>query len=203
MRRRTMIVANWMTKNPKTIDANATLLEARQAMDEGRFRCLPVVSKGSLVGVLSERDLRAHEAYLAQTRVNAAMTPDPITIPARAHLEEAARILLERKIGSLPVMEGTELVGIITVTDLLKAFLEFTGQAETGTTQIGLVLTESSQNLASVERIVTESGGRLLSFGTLNSPPDQDRVYYIRVLGDDSTSIASRLKAEGYRIVDG
>lgn len=197
-----MIVANWMTKDPKTIDSDAMLREARGTMEAGGFRCLPVLSKGNLVGVLSERDVRPHEAYLAETKVNAAMTSDPVTVSPSDPLEKVARILIERKIGSLPVMEGARLIGIITVTDVLKAFLEFIGETEAGTTRIGVILSDSSETVASAEKLIKESGGDLLSLGTLSSPPGPEKVYYFKIRGGDSTSIVSRLKTEGYRIVD-
>jgi acetoin utilization protein AcuB len=197
-----MIVANWMTKDPKTIDADAMLLHARGIMEAGRFRCLPVLSKGNLVGVLSERDVRPHEAYLKETKVNAAMTAEPATVSPGDPLEKVARILIERKIGSLPVMEGAQLVGIITVTDVLKAFLEFIGGTEAGTMRIGVVLSDSSATVASAEKLIKEGGGNLLSLGTLSSPPGAEKVYYFKIRGGDSTSIVSRLKTEGYRIVD-
>jgi acetoin utilization protein AcuB len=163
---------------------------------------LPVLSKGNLVGVLSERDVRPHEAYLKETKVNAAMTLDPVTVSPSDPLEKVARILIERKIGSLPVMEGAELIGIITVTDVLKAFLEFIGETEAGTTRIGVVLSNSSETVASAEKLIKEGGGSLLSLGTLSSPSGPGKVYYFKIRGGDSASIVSRLKMKGYRIVD-
>ena len=196
-----MIVADWMTKDPKTIDIDATLDAACKIMEAGRFRCLPVLSDGNLVGVLSDRDTKPHEAYLSRTKVNAAMTHDPTTIASGAPVEEAARILLQRKFGGLPVLDGTRLAGIITTSDILRAFLTLTGEDESGALRIGLTFTDPAQSISSLDGIIREKGGQLLSLGTFHSPADQERVYYLRILCKEPDPIVQRLREERYKIV--
>jgi acetoin utilization protein AcuB len=73
--------------------------------------------------MISERDLRQHLGYLAQTRVRAAMASSPVSIPESETVEFAAKLMLQHKVGGLPVVNDGRVVGIVTTTDLLKALL--------------------------------------------------------------------------------
>lgn len=122
--KKSMSVADRMTPRPTTVTPQDSLAAAKALMDAEQFRELPVVEHGKLVAIVTDRDLKAHTGYFESTKVSAAMKPDPIAIAPDARLTEAARLLIEHKIGALPVVRDGELVGIVTVTDLLKAFLE-------------------------------------------------------------------------------
>ena len=118
-----MQIVNLMTANPIVINADDTLANAKAVMDDGRFRRLPVVEDGKLVGIVTERDVREHAGYFRSTRVNAAMRAPVITLTPYATVEDAARLMLKHKIGGLPIVDEGKLVGIVTTSDLLKAFL--------------------------------------------------------------------------------
>jgi acetoin utilization protein AcuB len=118
-----MQLVNLMTSDPVTISPDETLSKVKRIMDAGHFRRVPVVDDGRLVGILTERDLHKHSGFLESTRVNAAMRTALVTVTPENTVEDAARLMLTHKIGGLPVVEGTKLVGIITTTDLLRAFL--------------------------------------------------------------------------------
>ena len=118
-----MQIVNLMTSDPVTIGPDATLSNAKTIMDAGRFRRVPVVEDGRLVGILTERDLREYTGYLESTRVNAAMRTALVTVTPYNTVEDAARLMLKHKIGGLPIVADGKLVGIITTSDLLKAFL--------------------------------------------------------------------------------
>jgi acetoin utilization protein AcuB len=119
-----MRVADRMTANPVTVTANDTLGKAKALMDAGGFRRLPVVEGDKLVGIITERDLRSHAGYLEATRVNGAMTPAPMTVPSHSSVQDAARLMLEHKVGGMPVVDNGRLVGIVTTSDLLRALLD-------------------------------------------------------------------------------
>jgi len=125
-----MQIANWMTHDPVCITRQDTLARAKELMDAGQFRRLPVINNDKLVGIVTERDLRQHWDYLDSTKVDAAMTPDPVTITPRVTAEDVARLLLQHKIGGLPVVENGKLVGIVSTSDLLRAFLNVVQAAE-------------------------------------------------------------------------
>jgi acetoin utilization protein AcuB len=112
-----------MTRHPETIRPEDTLSKAKEMMDAGGFRRLPVVHEGQVVGVLTERDLREHGGYLKSTKVDAAMRAPVVSVDSKAAVEEAARLMLAKKIGGLPVIDEGKLVGIVTSSDLLRAFL--------------------------------------------------------------------------------
>jgi acetoin utilization protein AcuB len=118
-----MQILNLMTATPVTIGSHDTLAQAKAIMDEGHFRRLPVVDNGQLVGIVTERDIREHTGYFESTRITAAMRTALITVGPRATVEDAARLMLRHKIGGLPIVDEGKLVGIVTTSDLLKAFL--------------------------------------------------------------------------------
>ena len=119
-----MRVADRMTPDPSSVRTYHTLAAAKALMRAEGLRHVTVVEDGKLVGILSDRDLRNHLGYLDCTKVNAAMTPDPITVGPDVSIEQAARLLLSNKVGSLPVVENGKVIGIITTTDLLRALLD-------------------------------------------------------------------------------
>lgn len=118
-----MQIANLMTPDPVTIGPREALAAAKLLMDEGSFRRLPVVDGEKLIGILTERDLREHLGYLQSTLVDAVMRTTLVTVNPCDTVDDAARLILKHKIGGLPVVGEGRLVGIVTATDLLRAFL--------------------------------------------------------------------------------
>lgn len=119
-----MIVRKIMTVRPETAHPEDSIESARLKMERGGFRSLPVVdNEGRLVGIITSRDLLRYAHALPNTKVDHAMTRDPITITPDASAEECATTLLAHKFGGLPVIEGDRLIGIVTSTDLLRAFV--------------------------------------------------------------------------------
>lgn len=118
------LVAHWMTPNPITAQPGEKLSAVYTKMRTGNFRSMPVLSEGKLSGIITDRDLRRHEGYLEHTDVRLAMTEDVSTVSPGTPIHAAAQSLLERKVGALPVMDDGRLVGIISTTDVLRAFLE-------------------------------------------------------------------------------
>lgn len=126
-----------MTQNPATLERNETLDLSETIMNLGRIRHMPVVEDGKVVGVLSQRDLfrsaliaalgfgRKTTSTLIKTiRVKEVMSQNVITIAPDVSVKEAARVMIEKKIGCLPVVESDELVGLITETDILRYVTE-------------------------------------------------------------------------------
>jgi acetoin utilization protein AcuB len=121
-----------------TISETDTLSTVEDIMTLGHVRHMPVVRGGKLVGVVSERDLlraslsnltafgsEERRAFLQVVEIARVMSTPAITIALESTVEEAALVMAERKIGCLPVVEESELIGIITETDVLRYFAGF------------------------------------------------------------------------------
>ncbi|HUK42499.1 MAG TPA: CBS domain-containing protein [Candidatus Acidoferrales bacterium] len=119
-----MTVGDRMTKNPVTVSPKDTLVAAQEKMRAGEFRQIPVVDQGRLIGILTDRDVRKYGRHNIVASVQSAMTEGAITATPATPLEEAAQTLLRHKIGAVPVVEQGDLVGIISTTDILQAFVD-------------------------------------------------------------------------------
>ena len=138
MNAKTMLVRDLMTRDVVTLDRNEALTIADDVMRLGRIRHLPVVDgDGALVGIVSQRDLfhsgllralgygqHAKQQALALLELKEAMKTDVVTVTPDAPLKEAAKIMLEKKIGCLVVTEGTAIVGILTESDFVRFAIE-------------------------------------------------------------------------------
>jgi universal stress protein A len=118
------LVARWMSSSPVTATPDEKLSTIQARMHEGSFRCAPVLDKGRLVGIVTDRDVRSHTGRINEVEAKDAMTENPVTVEPTTPLHDAARILFERKIDALPVLEDGQLVGVMTTSDILRAFLE-------------------------------------------------------------------------------
>lgn len=130
-------VRDIMTTEVTTLGRNDSLQFVKDIMTLGRVRHFPVIDDGKVVGVVSQRDLykaslgsvmkygeKAQRAFLEGIAVKEVMCEPVITISPYASVKEAARLMMEKKIGCLPVLEGPKLVGIVTETDMLKLVVE-------------------------------------------------------------------------------
>jgi nucleotide-binding universal stress UspA family protein len=118
------LVARWMSSSPVTATPDEKLSTIMSRMQEGNFRCAPVLDNGRLIGIITNRDVRGRMGSLNLVEVKFAMTENPVTVAPTTPLHEAARLLFERKIDALPVLEDAQLVGVMTTSDVLRAFLE-------------------------------------------------------------------------------
>jgi acetoin utilization protein AcuB len=121
-----MLVKERMNPCPIVIRVDGTLAEARARLDRHRIRHLPVIEDDRLVGIVTDRDIRsvASALPLERLRVGDVMSRPVITVTPETQVQEAAKLMLAHRIGGLPVVKAGTLVGIITETDLLEAFVE-------------------------------------------------------------------------------
>ncbi len=113
------LVDSIMRRAPVTTTPTAMLADAKAVMEREGVHQLPVIENDALVGILSDRDLHAHTGYLERTKVDAAMTWNPLTVTPAESVRHTAHLLIEKSINALPVVEGERLVGIVSRTDLL------------------------------------------------------------------------------------
>lgn len=131
-----MLVKELMTTDLMIIKRNESVKKAQNIFENNSFRHLPIVEDGRVLGVISDRDINRSIAISATVsemcgvemdddlKVESIMTKNFISIGPDDNLKEAGRIMMERKIGCLPVIKNEKLVGIITETDILKRFIE-------------------------------------------------------------------------------
>lgn len=130
-----MKVVDIMTKNPLVMTPTETIGQAEEVMTENRIRQLPVVEGSALLGIITDRDIRSfladsalldpdERAKALRTNVREVMTADPLTLSPDDDLRDAVELLVEEKIGGIPVIDEAEgLVGIVTYVDILRCFL--------------------------------------------------------------------------------
>lgn len=141
-----MFVRNKMTANPFTVSPSQTVPEALEIITKHDVKRLPVLKDGKLVGLVSSSDIANHSPskatslsvgeinyILAKTKISSIMKRDPITTTSGALLEEAATLMRRYDVGCLPVVDDGKLVGIITESNMLDAFIELLGFTEPGT----------------------------------------------------------------------
>ena len=154
-----MYVKNRMTKNPITISPDSTISEVLDLMAQKNVHRLPVVEGDTLIGLLTEgviqenspshaSSLSIHEInyLLSKTMVKDIMIRKVITIGPDALLEEAALLMKKNEIGGLPVVVGNKLVGIITVNDILGAFVDLLGYYQPGSRVVIEVSNDRQRN---------------------------------------------------------
>jgi acetoin utilization protein AcuB len=173
-----MLVRDRMTLNPVTITPDVSVTDALRLMSEKKIRRLPVLDgEGHLVGIVSDRDLlqaspspvtslaiwEIHE-LLAKLTIEKMMTREVITVPEDTPLEEAARVMADSRIGGLPVMRGTELVGIISESDLFKTLLQLLGGRRPGV-RITVATSGAKGTLAGITGAIFGAGGDIVGLG--------------------------------------
>jgi acetoin utilization protein AcuB len=204
-----------MSHHPITVTQDVGIEEALKIMRDEKVRRLPVLNRrGLLAGIVSEKDLllaspspatslSIHEMHylLSKMKVSQVMTKDVITVTEYTLLEEAACIMVDNKIGGLPVMRDDRLVGIITETDLFKIFIELLGAREQGV-RITMLVPEQPGVLAQVTAEVANMEGNIVALGTFLGDDPTNRLISIKVAGVDEEKLSSTMEAIGMELID-
>lgn len=204
-----MLVANWMSKNIITVDENDSMQDAIKILKEHDIRMLPVLKRGRLVGIVTDRDLKRasasdattleiHELLYLLTRIKVRdiMTKEVITVPPDFTVEETALVLQKNKISGAPVVDSRgKLVGTITQTDLFRVLISLTGVAKGGI-QFGLQLEDRPGSIKEVADIIRKFGGRMVSIlSSYDQVPEGYRRVYIRMRNVERSALQN-LKQE-------
>ncbi len=190
-----MLIKDWMTREPITVDDDTSMIKAIHIMKQQRFRRLPVMHQGRLVGIITDRDLKeaspskattldVHELYylLGELQVKEIMTRHPITVSMDDTVEHAAQVMLENTVSGLPVVDAEgELVGIITQSDVFRAFIHITGIRQGGV-QFALRLEDQPGLIKEVVDLLRGRGARFVSLlSSYAAAREGYRDVYIRV----------------------
>jgi len=194
-----MLVIERMSTTPVTITADLTVTQALEVIERRDVHHLPVVNDpGSLVGIITERDLlRAKGDEVVENLMERRV----ITVTEYTPLENAARIMADHKIGSLPVMRDGKLVGIITQTDLFKVFLELLGAREPGV-RLTMLVPEEKGMLAKLTAEIAELGGNILALSTFMGEDPTNRIITVKVENVSQEKLVAIMEAVGMEIVD-
>jgi acetoin utilization protein AcuB len=201
-----------MTSNVITASPETTLADALKLTRGNRIRHLPVVDNNKLVGIVTDRDLRLamppiwasdtdHALLrdaLVTKQVEEVMVTEIITTSPTTPIENAARKLYEHRIGCLPVMEGDELVGIITETDLLRAFVELFGPDETGS-RLEIMMEDKPGELSRVVRAIGVDH-KLNITGIVMPRIDTAYTVVVHLATSEPQEIIEHLRRLGYRV---
>jgi acetoin utilization protein AcuB len=211
-----MFVRIEMTAHPVTITPDRPVYEAQRVMKENNIRHLPVVNtKGELVGLITRTSLQEVmpsklttlsiwelNYELNKIKVEQAMVRDVITTTEDTPIEKAARIMLEKKIGCLPVMRGNRLVGIITDIDLMRMMVELLGAREPGV-RMTLRIPDCEGQLARVTNAIAKLDGYIGALGTYPTDDPDKWWLLVKVRHVDKDALVQEIQQlEGIEIVD-
>jgi acetoin utilization protein AcuB len=212
-----MFVRERMSPDPITISPDTSVSDALRLMREKKVRRLPIIdNRSQLVGIVSDNDLlyaspspatslsvwEIHD-LLYRLTVDKVMTREVITVAEDTPLEEAARIMADKKIGGLPVMRGKTLVGIITETDLFKAFLALLGGRRSGV-RVTVLIPDVKGTVAKIAGAIFAAGGNIVGLG-LSDPTastGQDWEITFKVQGVPQDKLVEAIKPTVHTIVD-
>lgn len=198
-----MIVRHWMTTEVVTIHKEASIQEALAIMKRHSIRHLPVVDREkTLLGWVTDADLRGVliASMLEELTLEDVMVRKPYAAEPDMPLEEAAHLILEKRIRGLPVLQDGKLTGIITVVDILSAFITIVGTI-TQSSRLDVKLAAPQVTLQEITRIVQDHGGEIISICHLPSVEDEDHVYTIRTKKFDVKPVVDELQKKGVQVV--
>jgi len=207
-----MLVREWMTKDPQTVSATTPVMEAMQRLREGGFRRLPVVREARLVGIVTDRDLKEATPSKATTLsiyelnyllskllVKDVMVASVVTVGPDDPIEHAALLMEEHRVSGLPVIEDGRLIGILTITDLLRAFVAFLGLREGGV-RVTVDLPDAPGALARVAEAGPPSN--IIAAVTTGIVEGERRRLVVRVAGEGASGFVARVRERGIDVRD-
>lgn len=204
-------VKDSMAREVTTLSPGDTAGDALALCRERRIRHLPVLEDGSLVGIVSDRDLRsatpalgdpARASALAEIRVGDVMAREVITADPEDPIDEAANTMRERHINCLPVLEGEELVGIVTSSDVMESLVYLLGAHEPGS-RMEVVVPDRPGTLAGVAGLIGELGINIVSVvsGPRQKGEPPSRVAIFRVDTINPSHASEILEMAGYAVL--
>ena len=197
-----MKIKSLMIVNPVTVTENTSIQNAIELMKEKGFRHLPVVSKEmKLKGFITLSDLKQGliPAMVGDLTLSDLMIIDPITVAPDDDLETAARLIYEHKISGMPVVVNDKLVGIITESDILRAFIDMMGIL-TGGSRLDVAVGDQPEAFNQVVEVIREQGGEIVNIG-MTAQQSSRRVYTFRLSTQKTTAIEKSLVKAGFQVL--
>jgi len=197
-----MKIRDLMIPDPIAITATASISDAIELMKAYHIRHLPVVSKGrKLQGLVTLADLKQGliPSMLGDVDLKDLMITDPITVAPEDDIETAAQIIYKHKIGGLPVTKNGRLVGIITETDMLRAFIDMMGILSS-TSRLDVAAGNKLESLKKMLQIISDNGGDVINV-IMTLEKARKRVYHFRLAACKTAIIKKALTKEGFNVL--
>lgn len=212
-----MKVGRRMQRKLLTVPKSETVERAQTLMVVNNIRHLPVLDGKSLVGIISDRDIRGvmvpqrlpgtkkekKDVFFLPRNVlvEEAMTACPLWVGPGTDIEEAARILYTHKIGCLPVVENGRVIGIVTETDILRVFTEIMGVLGSSS-RIDVSLGRDPRAMEKATEIIRQHQGEIISIGMSPNSDDSQKIYHFRLKVCDTKPIVLGLEKAGFKVRD-
>ena len=212
-----MFVSRSMTREVITVDKEATIFDAQELLAKNKIRHLPIIDKDRrLVGIITDRDIRSALPYnslmehsgekenerVSKFKVKDIMTKDPISISPAYTIQDALLLIQKSKVGALPVVDDDlKLTGIISVRDLLRAFINVLGIGEPGT----LVCILVEEKIGQLKKIVDAITEENISFGSVLVArywDENKRAVFTYLLTQNVVHVKKKLKNLGFTLLD-
>lgn len=193
-----MLAKNCMTERVRVIPPELPIADARHVMRRHQIHHLLVVLRGRLVGILSDRDLKSPRREAR--RAADVMTPDPVVISPMTPVDEAAHVMRAKRINSLPVVQDGKILGILTSSDVLDAFVDLSGVTEPS---YHLVIGAKGQRRmeSQVRKIVERSRGALIWLHHTKAQRRQQLYLRLKLRhADDVDDIVAAIEAAGLEV---
>jgi len=203
-----MLVKNWMSKEVITVDADDSMQNAIFIIQEKKIKLLPVLKQDNLVGIITDRDLKKaspsdattldmHELMylISKVKVRDLMTKEVYTVQPDLTVEEAAAILLAKRISGLPVVDKqNRLVGVITQSDIFRVIISLTGMGKKGV-QFAVRLKDLPGPIKETREIISNYGARTASILSSNDNAPQGYIHvYFRIYQIDREKLPLLIK---------
>ena len=210
-----MIIERRMTRNPVTASPDMSVSEASALMKREKVHRLPVLDKDKkLVGIITEKDilyaspspvstLSIHEmAYLlSQLTVKKLMTRDVVTIDKNITVEEAARLMVDQDLSSLPVLENGKLIGIASKSDLFKILLELFGARHYGV-RLSFLVEDKPGTIATITSLLASNNIDIIAMGTFMGTDSTNAICTIKMQGISMEKAVDLIKPMVLEILD-
>lgn len=208
-----MLVRDIMQDHPVSATPETRLPQLVRLLQRRGFRHVPIVEEGKLVGIVSDRDVKQsmtsaalmtegpeRARLLDELTAGQIMTRRVTTIGPTGGVEEAARLMATRKISALPVTEDDRLLGIVTETDVLHLFVRALGVIEPSS-RLDVIVSDRAAGLSDIVRAAEETGSRISSVMTLETPTGEREVV-LRLATIDPGPAVRALEGRGYVVRD-
>jgi acetoin utilization protein AcuB len=191
-----------MIPDPISITEKTSIKEAIEVMKVNSIRHLPVTGEANmLVGFVTLADLRTGliPSMVAGLTLSDLMIKNPIIVDPDSEIEIAAQLIYKHKISGIPVVKKGKLVGIITESDMLRAFIDMMGILN-ASSRIDVSIGSEPGTLRKAVQIIEENGGEIVNVGMTPYQKTRKKVYFFRLNQCDTGLIKDALEAEGFRV---